>query len=325
MGAVAATTALSCKAPAQHCIVLCLHACADPHALLLLGFPPALQVASSLRIEPMRFATGQALDFTAGDTISEVAVSVLNGGGQRILKTPFTNERLVVTQRLWRLPASSSGGQPAGAGAGVEEEEAAAAGRGAGKRQRKGKKGKGRQDENADPGGNASGGGAPGAADGSNGLPAGAELLLTVENKTPAKEAFQFARISDGLQRSGSYALEFVATPAAPGQAPLRAVVQLEVAPGPACSFNISGEGAAVAAVKDFALGECVGGCLNAGSQQKLLLAWSWLNALVPNSICSAALLCSALLCSALLCSPFHLVACLSFPGAQVRCCRRSR
>ena len=224
--------------------------------LFPLGFPARLQVASSLRIEPMRFATGQALEFTAGDTISEVAVSVLNGGGQRILKTPFTNERLIVTQRLWRLPASS-GGQPAGAGAGEEEEEAAAAGRGGGKRQRKGKKGKGRQDENADPGGNAAGGGAAaGAADGSGALPAGVELLLTVENKTPAKEAFQFARISDGLQRSGSYALEFVAAPAAPGQAPLRAVVQLVVAPGPACSFNISGEGAAVAAVKDFALGE---------------------------------------------------------------------
>jgi hypothetical protein len=205
----------------------------------------------------MRFATGQALEFTAGDTISEVAVSVLNGGGQRILKIPFTNERLVVTQRLWRLPASVSGGQPAGAGAGQEEEEAAAAaGRGGGKRQRKGKKGKGRQDENADPGGNAGGGGAAAAGNGSHGLPAGAELLLTVENKTPAKEAFQFARISDGLQRSSSYALEFVATPAAPGQAPLRAVVRLAVAPGPACCFNISGEGAAVAAVKDFALGE---------------------------------------------------------------------
>ncbi|KAL4443930.1 hypothetical protein ABPG75_011667 [Micractinium tetrahymenae] len=212
-----------------------------------------LKVASSLRIEPMRFATGQALEFAAGDSIPETTVSVLNGAGQRILRVPCSNERIMVTQRLWRLPPEGQAGDAAAGGG----DEGAAGGSGrAAKRQRKGKKARARQDENADAN---DGGAAVAAGSGGEpgpGIPAGPELLLTVENKTPNKETFQFARISDGLQQAGRYALEFVAAPAAPGQPPLRAVVALAVAPGAPCSFSLSGEGKAVAALKELALGE---------------------------------------------------------------------
>ena len=237
-------------------------------------------MATSLRIEPMRLATGQVLEFVAGDTVPEASVSVLNGSGQRMLKTAFTNEKVVVTQRLWRLPA---GGLPEVAPAAGEEgaaatEEEEAAQRPANKRQRKGKKAAAaaaaaaagpRQDENANPAAASGGKGGQGGGDtgvsgagahssGGGGLiPAGADLLLSVENKTPVKEAvFQFSRISDGLQQCGRYALEFVAAPAAPGQAPLRAVVQLAVGPAAPCSVSVAGEGKAVAALKDIALGE---------------------------------------------------------------------
>lgn len=187
--------------------------------------------------------------------MQETTVSVLNGAGQRILKVPCSNERIVVTQRLWRLPPE---GQAGDAGAGGGDDEAAGGSGRAGKRQRKGKKARARQDENADAN---DGGGAAAAGSGSEhgpGIPAGSELLLAVENKTPNKETFQFARVSDGLQHSGRFALEFVAAPAAPGQPPLRAVVALLVAPGPPCSFSLSGEGKAVAALQGLALGECL-------------------------------------------------------------------
>ena len=182
---------------------------------------------------------------------------MLNGAGQRMVKTAFTNERLVVTQRLWRLPPEGQGGGAAGPVGGEQGGEEEAGGR-ATKRPRKGRKGKARQDENVDPAAGQPGGADSGAAAAAAeaGLPPGSELLLSVENKTPNKETFQFARVSDGLHKSGRYALEFVATPAAAGQPPLRAVVQLAVAPGPPCSFSVSGEGTAVAAVKELALGE---------------------------------------------------------------------
>lgn len=185
---------------------------------------------------------------------------MLNGGGQRMVKTAFTNERLVVTQRLWRLPPEGQAGAAGPAGGGEQEGEEEAGGRAA-KRQRKGRKGRARQDENADPAaGQAAGGdGAAAAAAAEAGLPPGSELLLTLENKTPIKDTFQFARISDGLHKSGRYALEFVAAPAGAGQPALRTVVQLAVAPGSPCSFAVSGEGTAVAAVKELALGESGG------------------------------------------------------------------
>ena len=225
-------------------------AAADHPSLLFPRTLPFLQAASSLRIEPMRFGTGQALEFNAGASIPETSVSVLNGGGQRLLKAPHSSERLVVTLRLWRLPAE---GQAAAGGEGAAEEEA---GGGRAKKRRKGRRGRTQHDENADPASEGAGGSDCGAGAGSPGIPAGAELLLSVENKTPIKEVYKFERVSDGLQCSGRYALEYVVTPAAPRQPPLRTVVALAVAPGAPCSFSLSGEGKAVAALKELALGE---------------------------------------------------------------------
>jgi hypothetical protein len=274
-----------------------LQSAANAASVCLLLFPTcswvrhpscfSTQVASSLRVEPMRFATGQALEFTAGDAIPETAVAVVSGGGQRLCKAPFTGERLAVTQRLWRLPAGGGEGEPAPAGSGGGREEEAAEERPA--KRRKGKKGRARQDENADPAA------APPAevgeaAEPGSGMPPGAELLLTVENRTPVKDAFQFARITDGLQRAGSYALEYTAVPAVPGKPPLRLVVRLAVAPGPPCNFSLSGEGKAVAALKEVALGELrrrvAGGfCIDGrGSRAGCVLkvACSWPTAVHP-------------------------------------------
>lgn len=214
----------------------------------------------------MRFSTGQELELTAGATLPEMAVSVFSGGGQRMTRTA-TGERLAVTQRLWRLaPEGAAPAEAAAAGtaaaAAAEEGDGGNSGRAA-KRQRKGRRGRGRQDENADPGGEgsgkAAGGGEAGGGDAGGGLPPGAELVLSVENKTPAKDVFQFARLADGLQRSGRYMLEYVAAPAAGGASAallLRCQAALLVTPGPPCGFSVSGEGRAVAAVKDIALGE---------------------------------------------------------------------
>lgn len=209
---------------------------------------------------------------------------MLNGAGQRMVKTAFTNERLVVMQRLWRLPPDGQGGAAGLAGEQQEGEEEA--GGRAAKRQRKGRKGRARQDENADPAaGQAAGGdGAAAAAAAEAGLPPGSELLLSVENKTPNKETFQFARISDGLHKSGRYAVEFAAAPAGAGQPPLRAVVQLAVAPGSPCSFAVSGEGMAVAAVKELALGERCGGWGGRG--------WVDVVAVDDASLCACSVLC---------------------------------
>lgn len=43
----------------------------------------------------------------------------------------------------------------------------------------------------------------------------GAELVLEVENKTPLRDAFQFARLADGLRAAGRYVLEYELGPAA--------------------------------------------------------------------------------------------------------------
>ena len=45
-----------------------------------------------------------------------------------------------------------------------------------------------------------------------------------MENKTSNKECFQFARVADGLQRAGHYALEYTVAPVPPGQVRGRAV-----------------------------------------------------------------------------------------------------
>lgn len=245
-------------------------------------------MASTLRLEPLRFATGQVQELAAGDSLSETTATVLNGTGQKMTKSALGNERIIVTQRLWLLPPRSE----------VVAEDPVLP---PAKRQRKGRRGKGRQ-ENIEPtgegGGGEAGSGGSKLSDGVMDL-AGAELVVEYENKTPDHEAFkarkgtwvgavsavgasaaasshfrpptpfflffpvpslQFRRLGgDALKRAGRYAVEYVATPALPGAEPLRAVVELLVLPGPPAAMEVSGEGKVAAALRAFALGEDAG------------------------------------------------------------------
>jgi hypothetical protein len=70
-----------------------------------LANPPGSQVPSCLRlVEPLQLAT-RKVELTAGDTLPETTLSVLNGAGVKMIKAQFAGERapVVVTQRLWRL------------------------------------------------------------------------------------------------------------------------------------------------------------------------------------------------------------------------------
>ncbi len=69
-------------------------------------------------------------------------------------------------------------------------------------------------------------------------LPLAAELVLEVENKTPLRDSFKFARLMDGICIAGSYVLQYEMQPCLPG-GPLTLEVQLTVAPGPAAQVLI--------------------------------------------------------------------------------------
>lgn len=62
-------------------------------------------------------------------------------------------------------------------------------------------------------------------------------LLLEITNKTPNKDAFQFAKITDGLRRTGQYKLLFLLLPALPQQPPQTVHLGFTVIPGPAASM----------------------------------------------------------------------------------------
>ncbi len=69
------------------------------------------QVPSSLRLEPIRLATGNAVELTAGATIPATGVTVLNGSGQHVIRGFLAGDKLSfsIVQRLWRLtPASGA-------------------------------------------------------------------------------------------------------------------------------------------------------------------------------------------------------------------------
>lgn len=63
--------------------------------------------------------------------------------------------------------------------------------------------------------------------------------MLEVENKIPNGEMFQFKKVKEGLQRMGSYLLEYVLSPALPGLDPLRVQSQFLVEAGAPVSFAI--------------------------------------------------------------------------------------
>lgn len=62
---------------------------------------------SSLRLEPIRLATGNAVELTAGASIPATGVTVLNGSGQHVIRGFLAGEKqsFSVVQRLWRLHA----------------------------------------------------------------------------------------------------------------------------------------------------------------------------------------------------------------------------
>ena len=64
---------------------------------------------ASLRLEPMRFATGNAVDLIAGGTLPETSVSVINGGGQKVVRSVLCGKKqnFTIVQRLWRLNTQS--------------------------------------------------------------------------------------------------------------------------------------------------------------------------------------------------------------------------
>lgn len=215
------------------------------------------RLPTALRLEPMKFATGQVVELSAGDAVPETSVAVMNAGGQRLVRSFYNGEKqsLAVTQRLWLLPEAgaplpddgqSAAGEDSGGGEAVEGAERPA------KRSRASRKGKKAPAEAPEA-----------AAEGPDGAAVAApapapELVVSVENKTPLKECFTFSRIARGLKRAGHYALEYVLSPAIAGQAPLRAVVPLHVTPGPAASLKVAGEGVAAVATRDIVLGEAL-------------------------------------------------------------------
>jgi hypothetical protein len=215
----------------------------------------------SLRVEPMRFATGQAVEMVAGDDVPETSIAVLNGSGQKLVRAFYNGEKqaVMVTQKLWRLPHegaalpsgacgnTADGGAAEGEKGEKEKADPEPAERPA-KRSREGRKGKKQQDEET-----AAADASSGGADSSS---SPAELVFSVENKTPYKDSFVFSRISDGLKCAGHYKLEYFITPTVEDQPPLRCIVPLVVGPGAATCLKIAGEGVLAIASRSIVLGE---------------------------------------------------------------------
>ncbi|KXZ46758.1 hypothetical protein GPECTOR_41g723 [Gonium pectorale] len=107
-------------------------------------------------------------------------------------------------------------------------------------------------------------GGATAAAAGP--LPEGTgEVVLVVENKTPVDNAYKFSRITGGLNRAGTYFLEFTMLPelppgadpaGGPGPVTVWSRTVLYATAGPPVRFELQGEARAVLATKSIALGE---------------------------------------------------------------------
>ena len=72
------------------------------------------QVPSSLRLEPIRLATGNAVELTAGASIPATGVTVLNGSGQHVIRGFLAGDKhsFSIVQRLWRLTPAPGLSQP---------------------------------------------------------------------------------------------------------------------------------------------------------------------------------------------------------------------
>ena len=69
--------------------------------------------------------------------------------------------------------------------------------------------------------------------------PCAAEAMFEASSHVPVKEAFLFARITEGLNRSGCYLLQYTLQPAVPEAGSLTLDMLLEVQPGTAASFGL--------------------------------------------------------------------------------------
>lgn len=72
---------------------------------ILLHKKHVVQVPASLRLDPMRFATGALTKLAVGASLPDTSIAVLNGAGQRLSRAFLGGQKtaLAVTQRLWRL------------------------------------------------------------------------------------------------------------------------------------------------------------------------------------------------------------------------------
>lgn len=218
-----------------------------------------------LHVEPMKFATGQAVTLYAGDPVPETTVTVKNGSGQTLTRSTYNGERqsLVVVQRLWMLPHEGASLLTDNEAAPEETDNEDAAAEDAvksTKRARKPaeKKAKGKDvpvtvvpETQVDHAGSSSDGT-------SNAMP---ELIVSIENRTPYnkapyKDSFFFSKINDGLKKAGHYAIEYVMTPAILEQPPLRCIVPITVTAAQPTSIAVSGEGVAALATQEIILGE---------------------------------------------------------------------
>ncbi|GFR47072.1 hypothetical protein Agub_g8759, partial [Astrephomene gubernaculifera] len=304
------------------------------------------KLPSSLRLEPLRLASGRRVDVAVGEALPETTVSLHNAAGQRMTRAFLLGQKVAlrVQQRLVYLgprrpsaycsgaAASAAGDEElaaqAEAGAGPDDltvaaapanpdgpsaaaapppppplpEAEAEAADAAGKRGRKRRKKNGPTAEaDAGPGkenqvpsapqqqqpggvkrarrGSAAGGGASAAvAEGgaaaapvSSAAAAGplaegvGEVVLVLENKTPVDNTYQFSRITGGLNRAGTYFLEYRLLPDLPagcdpaggsGAVVVWSRTVLYAAAGPPVRFELRGEARAVLATKSLALGE---------------------------------------------------------------------
>lgn len=205
------------------------------------------KLPSVLRIEPMKLTTGN-LTVTAGDSVPESSVSIVNGHGAKLSKAFFNGEKqsLTVIQRLWLRPPASNSEQPNDT---VIEEQTK-------ERECKeiAKKGKGRSRHTR-----------KGATIEEVGKEASIStsvsiktptLVFEVENKAPRKDTYYFSHINDATGIAGDYSLEFFVAQTPQGHECLKYVVPLKVHPSSPSNLKVSGEGAAAVALKEIVLGE---------------------------------------------------------------------
>ena len=213
------------------------------------------RLPASLRVEPMRFATGDAVELMCGDCVPETSIAVLSGGGgQKLVRSFYNGEKqsLLVTQCLWKLPHEGAPLPADAVDGGVAVEEQQEEVERPVKRARKGRKGKKQQQQDEAAAEVEEEVGESGAAKSTS----AAELIVSVENKTPYKDSFIFSRISDGLKRAGHYVLEYSLSPAVGGQPQLRCTVPLTVIPGGATTLKVVGEGVLAVASREIVMGE---------------------------------------------------------------------